>query len=141
MTASSKTLTRTAAPARPAVDLSSQVSRLHAALFALPAGLSRYTYLMAMLHADADLFFAAVRANVPAILPLIYTPLVGDACRNYCKLRVPPRGLVIGIDKAGSVQSILTQWAAENDVAKVDVIVVTDAERILVRHGIVIAIR
>jgi malate dehydrogenase (oxaloacetate-decarboxylating) len=120
-------------PVRSEKEMSEQVARLHAAIFALPANLTRYTFLMSVLHYDEDLFFAAVRSDIPAILPLIYTPLVGDACRNYCKLRVPPRGLVIGIDKAGSVRTILEDWAAENNGTGVDVVVVTDAERILVR--------
>jgi malate dehydrogenase (oxaloacetate-decarboxylating)(NADP+) len=105
----------------------SEVQRVVDIVSRLPNDLTRYGFLMHLLRFDEALFFAAVRSNVPFIMPLIYTPLVGEACVHYSDLKVPPRGLIIGIDKAGSVRDVLRSHPAP----EVDVIVVTDGGRIL----------
>ncbi|CDF39241.1 NADP-malic enzyme [Chondrus crispus] len=89
--------------------------------------LSRYERLMHVLASDETLFFAAAQNNLPQVLPMIYTPAVGDACLNYSDLAIPNRGMWIGIDQKGKVRDILDNWPADN----VDAIVVSDCERIL----------
>lgn len=107
--------------------LSAEISRLLISLKECTSVLHRYEVLMHILETDEELFFAAAQANLTKVLPMIYTPAVGDACVNYSTLNIAPRGLWIGADQAGRVRSVIDNWPA----ADVDVVVVSDCERIL----------
>lgn len=111
----------------PPRTLAQEVTRLLNALRSLPTPLTRYEFLMRVLNDDEQLFFAAAQANLPKILPMIYTPAVGEACVNYSDLHIPFRGLWIGIDQKGRIDDVLSNWPTEN----VDVVVVSDCQRIL----------
>ncbi|CAN8065569.1 unnamed protein product [Agarophyton chilense] len=113
-------------PANPRT-LEHEIHRLVKALQHLPDSLSRYQFLMHVLANDEQLFFAAVQSNVRKLLPMIYTPTVGEACQHYSDLHIPLRGLWIGIDQRGRVDQVLANWP-ETDVRA---IVVSDCERIL----------
>lgn len=114
-------------PSGRARTLAQEVERLLLQLRASPTALSRYEHLMHVLATDEALFFAATQNNFPKVLPMIYTPAVGDACLNYSDLAIPNRGMWIGIDQKEKVRDVLDNWPEEN----VDVIVVSDCERIL----------
>ena len=60
-------------------------------------------------------------------MPIVYTPVVGDACLKYSELYKRPRGLFITKNDIGHVHEILNNWP-EKDIKA---IVVTDGERIL----------
>lgn len=124
--ASSASISRVVSPESKNTN-QSEVDRLRNIVLNLPDGLQRYTFLMSMLHYDKNLFLATLRSDLPELLPLIYTPLVGDACKSYSVLNVPPRGLRIGINQAGSIRKIFQDYPEKN----ISVIVVTDGERIL----------
>lgn len=110
------------APPKPLLH---EIQRLLAALRDLTP-LAKYQFLMRVLHDDEQLFFAATQANLPAVLPMIYTPTVGDACLRYSDLHIPMRGMWLGFDQRGRLDQVLANWQKE-----VDVIVVSDCERIL----------
>lgn len=107
--------------------LAHQIHRLVAKLRAIPDALTRYELLMNLLARDEALFFAATQANLPQVLPMIYTPAVGDACIHYSDLSIPPRGMWLSADRAGELRRLLDNWPSDS----VDVIVVSDCERIL----------
>src|SRR5213078_1243920 len=73
------------------------------------------------------LFYQIVAAHVDTILPLIYTPTVGEACREFSHIARDPKGFFITPDDRGSVRRILDNWPRKD----IRVIVVTDGERIL----------
>lgn len=107
-------------------SMSDEVARVLAAVNGCDGALRKYEMLLNLLARDEALFFATAQRALVQVLPCIYTPAVGDACLSYSSLMVPSRGLWIGIDRAGQVRELLDNW-----VGDVDVVVVSDCERIL----------
>ncbi|TYG59728.1 hypothetical protein ES288_D07G009700v1 [Gossypium darwinii] len=66
------------------------------------------------------LFYKLLIDNVEELLPIVYTPTVGEACQKYGSIFRRPQGLYIILD-------VLKNWPERN----IQVIVVTDGERIL----------
>jgi len=65
--------------------------------------------------------------HIDRILPLIYTPTVGEACREFSHIAREPKGFFITPDDRGQIRRILANWPRKN----IRVIVVTDGQRIL----------
>src|SRR5215510_7861358 len=59
------------------------VARAMTGLRALPRDLDRYMALSSMQERNERLFYRTVIANIEEILPWIYTPTVGEACREF----------------------------------------------------------
>jgi len=89
--------------------------------------IDKYEYLMGLLDRNATLFYHVLENNVKELMPVVYTPTVGQACREYSMRWSSPRGLYVTIYDKGSVRQIINNWPEE----KVSVIVFTDGERIL----------
>ncbi|KAF5303430.1 hypothetical protein FQA39_LY09974 [Lamprigera yunnana] len=104
-----------------------QLQHCRACLDRLTDDLNKYIYLMGLLDSNEKLFFRLVTENTDMILPLVYTPTVGQACQKFGLVYRRPRGLFITIHDRGHVYEILRNWP-ESDVRA---IVVTDGERIL----------
>src|SRR4029078_3415581 len=73
------------------------------------------------------LFYRTVIDHIDEIMPLIYTPTVGEACREFSHIAREPKGLFITPDDRGRIAKVLDNWP-EKDIR---VIVVTDGQRIL----------
>lgn len=89
--------------------------------------LEKYIFMVALLDRNEILFYRTVMDNIEEMLPIIYTPTVGEACQQFGQIFRRPRGLYISANDRGRVATILENWPERG----VQIIVVTDGERIL----------
>jgi malate dehydrogenase (oxaloacetate-decarboxylating)(NADP+) len=103
------------------------VERVMVNLERLPRDIDRYVLLSGLQERNERLFYQTVIDHVDRILPLIYTPTVGEACSEFSFIAREPKGFFITPDDRGQIRRILTNWPGKN----IRVIVVTDGQRIL----------
>ena len=89
--------------------------------------LNRHIFLRRLQDTDESLFYSLVSACIEEMLPIIYTPTVGQACERFSQIYRRPRGLFIAYPNRGRIRQILSRRPFKD----VDIIVVTDGERIL----------
>lgn len=90
--------------------------------------IEKYIYLHSIQDSEEPLYFAALALHTPELMPIVYTPTVGEACQKWAKISRPMlRGLYIQSGDAGNIAKILNNHPSQ----EIDVIVFTDGERIL----------
>lgn len=104
-----------------------QVARVLENLRDASDDLARYTLLTNLQDRNESLYYRVVTDNIEALMPIIYTPTVGQACLQFSHLSRRSRGMYITAEDRGQVAEILRNWPRDD----VRVIVVTDGERIL----------
>jgi malate dehydrogenase (oxaloacetate-decarboxylating)(NADP+) len=107
--------------------LAEQVQRSLASVRRKPDALEKYIYLTNLQNRNEVLFYRLVVDHVEEMVPLIYTPTVGQACLEYGAIYRRPRGLFLTLRERGRIADVLRHWPHEG----VRLIVVTDGERIL----------
>ncbi len=89
--------------------------------------LQKYIFLSQLQDRNERLFYSTIMDNIPELMPIIYTPTVGEACQQFSHIFRLAKGFYVTPDDKGRVADILDNWP-EKDVR---VIVVTDGSRIL----------
>ncbi|MCO5611663.1 hypothetical protein L7F22_065918 [Adiantum nelumboides] len=89
--------------------------------------IQKYIAIMGLQERNTRLFFRVLIENVEEMLPIVYTPTVGEACQKYGSIFQHPRGLYVSLNERGKILDVLKNWPEK----LVSVIVVTDGERIL----------
>ncbi len=103
------------------------VHRMIANLERLPRDIDRYSLLSSLQEKNEQLFYQTLIAHIEQLLPIIYTPTVGEACREFSHIAREPKGFFITPKDRGRIRKILGNWPQRD----IRVIVVTDGQRIL----------
>ncbi len=89
--------------------------------------LVKYELLDSLRHRNRTLYFYVLINHIEELMPIVYTPTVGKACMDYDHIFRNTDGLYVSIEDKGQVAELVSNCPQEN----VDIIVVTDGERIL----------
>ncbi|ODA32647.1 NAD-dependent malic enzyme [Planctopirus hydrillae] len=108
-------------------SLDEQVQRVYEAYQRKDDDLERHIYLRALQDTNEVLFYRLLLEHIEEMLPIVYTPVVGQACQLFSHIYRRPRGLFISYPMRDSIGALLRS----RPYSDVDVIVVTDGERIL----------
>ena len=108
-------------------SLEEQAGRAYEAFKTKSTDLGRHIYLRQLQDSNETLFYRLMFEHVEEMLPMVYTPTVGLACQQFSHIYRRPRGLIVSYPLRDSIAQILRNRPNR----EVDVIVVTDGERIL----------
>lgn len=108
--------------------ITEQLARCRSAYAAKTTPMEQHIYLRALQDRNEILFYRFILANLEEMMPVIYTPVVGEACQYFHHIYRQPRGLFVSYPEFDKMDVILSSVASSRDIR---VIVVTDGERIL----------
>jgi len=108
-------------------SLDEQVVRAYEAYRRKDDDLERHIYLRALQDANEVLFYRLLLDHIEEMTPMVYTPVVALGCQQFSHIYRRPRGLFISYPLRDSIPTLLRN----RPNPEVDVIVVTDGERIL----------
>ncbi len=108
-------------------SIDKQIDRVLGSVRSKSTAIEKYIFLNALLERNQRLFYRTLIDHIEEIMPLVYTPTVGEACKEFAHIFRKPQGFYITPEDRGEIVNILKNWPEED----IRVIVVTDGERIL----------
>jgi malate dehydrogenase (oxaloacetate-decarboxylating) len=108
-------------------SLDEQIDRRMQALRAQPTSFGKYSFLRDLQDTNETLFYAMLVRDIEEMLPLVYTPTVGEGCQRFSEIWRKPRGLFLSYPNRDRIEQILSDPRYDG----VKCIVVSDGERIL----------
>jgi malate dehydrogenase (oxaloacetate-decarboxylating) len=108
-------------------DLEDQAARRIKALRNFATNFQRYAYLRDLQDTTETLFYAVLVRNLEEMMPLVYTPTVGEGCQRFSEIWRKPRGLFLSYPNRHRLREVI----AHHRYDPVRAIVVSDGERIL----------
>jgi malate dehydrogenase (oxaloacetate-decarboxylating) len=108
-------------------SLDDQVVRAYQAFSLKPNDLERHIYLRQLQDTNEILFYRLLLDHIDEMLPIVYTPVVALGCQEFSHIYRRPRGLFISYPLRNFIPALLRN----HPNPEVDVIVVTDGERVL----------
>ncbi|MDC9725018.1 MAG: NAD-dependent malic enzyme [Gammaproteobacteria bacterium] len=104
-----------------------QVDRAYAQYSSFDEAINKHIFLRATQDSNETLFYRLVEEHLEEMMPIIYTPTVGDACERFSEIYRRARGLFIAYPDRHNIDEMLANVTKKN----IKVIVVTDGSRIL----------
>ncbi len=112
----------------PAVcTMDQQLERVYRSFQAKPTPIEKFIYLTSLQDRNETLFFRLVQEHIDEMMPIVYTPVVGEACQKFSHIYRRGRGLYVSYDQRDNIEKVLSNYHTRTP----SVIVVTDGERIL----------
>lgn len=106
--------------------LEEQVERQYEQFSSCKTNLEKYVYLRELQDYNRILYYSLVKHHLEEMLPIVYTPTVGEAIQEFSHIYREPRGLVVTESNYRDLDDILSTYSGTTKLA-----VVTDAEGIL----------
>ncbi len=107
--------------------MDTQIERVLANMRRKESDIEKYIFLSALQDRNERLFYRLIMENFQEIMPLVYTPTVGQACREFANIFRAEKGFYITARDRGRIREILDNWPNR----EVRIIVISDGERIL----------
>ncbi len=104
-----------------------QTARAYEQLTSFTTDIDKHIYLRNIQDTNETLYYRLITENLNEVMPLIYTPTVGEACQQFSRIYRRHRGLFISYNDRNTIDDMLQNATKRN----IKVIVVTDGERIL----------
>jgi malate dehydrogenase (oxaloacetate-decarboxylating) len=108
-------------------NLEDQAARRLKALRDFELNFARYAYLRDLQDTNETLFYAVLARNLEEMMPLVYTPTVGEGCQRFSEVWRKPRGVFLSYPNRHRIREILGHHRYD----AIRAIVVSDGERIL----------
>ncbi len=108
-------------------DLNDHKGRALANIRRKESDIERYVFMQSLMARNQTLFYRLLIDHIEELMPIIYTPTVGQACREFAHIFRQPQGFYISVGDRGDIRKILDNWPQKD----IRIIVVTDGERIL----------
>ncbi|MHA6793029.1 NAD-dependent malic enzyme [Pseudonocardia bannensis] len=109
--------------------LEGQLRRVYAQYLRVPDDLARNVFMANLRDRNEVLYYRLLAEHLPEMLPIVYTPTIGQAIERYSHEYRRPRGVYLSIDRPDDVETSFRNFGLGPD--DVDLIVATDAEGIL----------
>ncbi len=104
-----------------------QVERAYMQYRSFDEPINKHIYLRAVQDNNETLFYRLLNQHLEEMLPIIYTPTVGEACEDFSDIYRSARGIFVAYEEREYMDDILRSVTKD----KVKVLVVTDGERVL----------
>lgn len=108
-------------------SLEEQAARVRKQLDLKPSNLEKFVFLNRLHDLNTTLFYHFLRSNLEEVMPIIYTPTVGEAVQKYSSSFRKQSGLFLSINHKKDIGKILERY----DYNSIDLILVTDGEAVL----------
>ncbi|KAI5285865.1 hypothetical protein KEM52_002256, partial [Ascosphaera acerosa] len=89
--------------------------------------IEKFLYLSTLRKNNVHLFYRLVVDHLKDLTPLIYTPVVGEACQRWSEIYQQPEGMYISYEDRGNIAAVINNWPHQH----VEITVITDGSRIL----------
>lgn len=109
------------------VSIDDQVQRVMENYRRKTNDLDRYVYMEGLHDRNETLYYRVLLDHIRELTPIIYTPVVGQACQQFGHIYRHARGMYFNVSSRANFKEMVYNW----DQEQIDIVVVTDGSRIL----------
>nr|AIT70146.1 malic enzyme [Chondrus crispus] len=107
--------------------LEQQIQRVMETFSRQRTDLDKFQFLSMLMDRNTVLFYRILMDNFEKLAPIVYTPVVGEACQRFHAIYRRTRGMYFSVEDRAHFRTMVYNWPVDD----VDVIVVTDGSRVL----------